>query len=101
MSPRYSQITPKEIIYDFWLVFDESGGLRLSRGKPALGRNERGMALSATLPRSLFATPTLRAKISVEDNGETAVNLDLAAETLREALGVDIDIQLVNKGETA
>lgn len=92
MSKRFSRITAKEIEYSFWLVFDADGGMRLSRGKPPLSPNERGMSINTTLPRSLFAVPQLRAQITISDQGAPAMEIDVnaAGAALAAALGCEI-----------
>lgn len=97
MAPRSSHLSQKAITYGFWLVFDDRGGMRFARQNPNVGRDERAMFLEATLPRSLFATPPLRATISVADPGEAAPQIDISAasEALRQALGVDIDLKVI------
>ncbi|MRX32781.1 hypothetical protein [Aminobacter sp. MDW-2] len=97
MSPRNSRVTATHVIYGFWLVFEEGGGVRLTRTEPALDRAERSMFLNATLPRSLWNTPTLRANIGVKHGPEGGFNIDLdvAADALRAALGVDVDLRVI------
>lgn len=97
MSPRNSRVTPTQVIYSFWLVFEEAGGVRLTRIDPNLDRAERAMFISATLPRSLWGTPSLRAEIKVQPGQgiEQTINLNLAADALKGALGVDIDMRVI------
>jgi hypothetical protein len=80
----------------FWLVFDNTGGVRLTRGTPACDRNERGMAMQVKLPHALFKTPSLRATMTIEAPEPIVPPIDLtaAAEALKQTLGVDIDIQI-------
>lgn len=93
MSKRFSTVLRDRIEYSFWLVFDDAGGMRLSRGEPSCGRAERAMQISATLPKALFATPRLSAKIAVAgDVPETTIDITAASEALRGALGVDVDL---------
>lgn len=96
MSPRHSVIRSTEIDYGFWLIFDADGGMRFSRGEPALGRGERAMACSAKLPRSLFRVPELRATIGVSDAAPGAFTIDVeaAGEALRAVVGCDIDFRV-------
>jgi hypothetical protein len=97
MSPRYSSVTAAKIDYSFWLVFDDAGGMRFSRGEPALARNERAMSCRTILPRALFRTPTLRATINVTEGGETAFALDVSAvsDALKQAIGCDVDLKIL------
>ncbi len=93
MSKRFSSVTRDRIEYSFWLIFDDVGGMRLSRGEPSCGRAERAMQVTATLPKALFATPRLSATIAVGGEvPETTIDIAAASEALRGALGVDIDM---------
>lgn len=96
MSPRYSTVRSTEIEYAFWLVFDADGGLRFSRGEPSIGRGERAMSCSATLPRSLFRTPELRATIGISETvpSEFKIDVDAVGAALRQAIGCDIDLRI-------
>lgn len=96
MSARFSVIRSNEIEYSMWLVFDEDGGVRLTRAEPALGRNERGMAVNAKLPRSLWRTPQLSATIAIAGGEVPRPTIDISAaeSALKSVLGVDIDLQI-------
>lgn len=96
MSPRFSTIRSDVIDYGFWLVFDSDGGMRFSRGEPALGRGERSMACSAKLPRSLFRVPELKATIGVSDAapGSFTIDVEAAGAALRHVIGCDIDFRV-------
>lgn len=80
----------------FWLIFDSNGGVRLTRGEPGLARNERGMSMTARLPGALFRTPTLSGTMTIEAPEPVLPPIDItaAAEALKAALGVDIDLQI-------
>lgn len=101
MSPRFSTLRHSEIEYCFWLVFDAQGGMRLSRGEPTVGRDERAMSCSCKLPKTLFRTPTLSAQINVTEGGSAAFSIDVAAasDALKTALGVDIDLQVTTSAK--
>lgn len=96
MSPRHSIIRKDTIDYAFWLVFDADGGMRFSRGEPALGRGERSMACSAVLPRTLFRVPELKATIGVSDAapGSFTIDVEAAGAALRQVIGCDIDFRV-------
>jgi hypothetical protein len=91
VTPRNSRITEKAVIYGFWLVFEEAGGIRLTRVEPNLDRAERAMYVQATLPRSLWRT--------IDVSGDTAnpvsIDLQVAHDALKAALGVDIEVRAV------
>ncbi|MFG1461786.1 hypothetical protein V5F77_02720 [Xanthobacter sp. DSM 24535] len=101
MSPRHSCMGPNEISYSFWLVFDAAGSMRFSRGEPSVSRDERAMACTATLPRSLFSTPTLKATIGISDAVPSAFHIDVeaAGAALRQVVGCDIDLQVIRHEE--
>jgi hypothetical protein len=82
--------------FDFWLVFDKEGPMRLTRKAGKLSRNERALFVQATLPQSLWETPTLKASIVVADPGSAQRSVDVAAaaEAVRQAIGLDIDLQV-------
>lgn len=97
MSPRNSRVTSTQVEYGFWLVFEEAGAIRLTRTEPGLDRAERSMFIQATLPRSLWRTPTLRATIGVKADpaGNYTADIEAAADALRSAIGVDIDLRVI------
>lgn len=99
---RFSSVRRDHVEFAFWLVFAEDGSVRLTRGEPSLARNERAMSLSATLPRSLWRTPALRASITMpEGAAPDRINIDIeaASEALKSVLGVDIDLTVREAGE--
>lgn len=87
--------------FDLWLAFDADGGARMTRSKPNLGRTERGMQLSITLPVALFKTPELAATIKVESPTSDPVKIDATAagEALSAALGFPVDLRIIECGE--
>lgn len=101
MTKRHSYISKDRIEFSFWLIFDADGGMRFSRGEPNIGRDERAMACTTALPRSLFGTPQLKARIDITEGGGAAFTIDVeaAADALRGALGVDIDLRVTTSGE--
>lgn len=48
-----------------WVVVGSDGSLRLNRGEPTVGRGEISVAVTLTVPMSLFRKPLLRARIDV------------------------------------
>lgn len=86
--------------FDFWLTFDKGGPMKLTRSKPGTKRDERAMFLQITLPNSLWATPELKASITVGEMGEPLqVDIDAASEALKAVLGVDVDVRVVASPE--
>lgn len=85
------------LTFHFWLVFSSDGSMRMSRTEPSCGRDEHRMKLDATLPKSLWKTPSLSAQIVMSDPGTPPINIDISAaqEALRQTLGVDIDLRVI------
>ncbi len=81
MSARWQfvKITPDSVEMAFNLIFDEEGGLRLTRGEGKLDRGERSMGLTLKVPRSLWRTPQLKATIEIADAGIPRPVIDVAA----------------------
>jgi hypothetical protein len=79
-----------------WLIFDNTGGVRLTRGEPDVGRNERAMAVTVNVPHALFKAPALRATMTIEAPEPVVPPIDLttAAAALKQALGFDFDIRV-------
>lgn len=96
MSAHRSAIRHDHIEYAFWLTFDATGGVRMTRNPPAVGRGERAMSLLTKLPKSLFTTPTLSASIVLSDEGvgQMTIDVEAANAALKQALGVDIDLRI-------
>lgn len=96
MSAQYSVNRGDHWDVGFHLIFDSKGGVRLTRGAAALHRDERDMALNVKVPHALFKTPSLRATIAIEapEAAVPPIDLTTAAQALREALGVDVDIKI-------
>lgn len=97
MGAQHSTVRGDHTEYGFWLVFDRDGGMRFSRGAPTCSRYERAMHGTAVIPHSLFDTPSLSVRIDITDQAPEAAPIDLAAAgtALRGALGVDVDIRIV------
>lgn len=101
MSPRYSTKRSDHIEYEFWLVFDAAGGMRLTRAQPGIERGERAMSCTAKLPLSLFSTPTLRATIGIAEGVPASFDIDVSAvsEAIKNVVGVDVDLRIVGGDE--
>ena len=96
MAPRFSAVRTDHVEYCFWLIFEEAGGVRITRGEPNLDRAERAVALTARLPRSLWSTPSLRATLTVEETPAPPIDIRMVADQLRTALGGDIDVRVLD-----
>src|ERR1044072_8597923 len=91
-----TQRTAQSLTYEFWLVFDINGNMRMTRNEPGTDRNERAMRLKATLPLSLWREPRLQGNITVTETPEghrTEIDIRAAGDALKAALGVDIDLK--------
>lgn len=98
MAGRASTISREKVEYGLWLLFDENGSLRMTRTAPSVGRNERAMHLTLTVPRSVFRTPQLKASIEVAEGAPAVqeIDIDAASEALRRVIGVDVDLRVVS-----
>ena len=94
MAARTSFRGRDSIEYSFWLVFADDGAMRFARTQPSIGRGERAMACTATLPLSLFRVPELRATIAIDDpaGGAFKIDVEAASEALKAVVGCDIDL---------
>jgi hypothetical protein len=94
MVRRYSRRTGDMLTMSAWLIFDVEGSLSLTRGSPSIGRGQRAMQLTLTVPIALFATPSLSASITLEGAGAPDLQIDVqAAEAaLKQIVGCDVSI---------
>lgn len=101
MRPQHSVRRSDHWEVSFWLIFDATGSVRLTRGEPDVSRNERGMAMTVKLPFVLFKTPALRATMTIEAQEPVVPPIDLtaAAEALKQSLGLDFDIRMTQPEE--
>lgn len=96
MSTQFSHFTLNTIEYSAWLVFDDKGGVRLTRAMPKISRYERRVKLQTSLPKSIFKEPELKAVISVPviPNDPIRIDIDAARDALQGAIGCDIDMKI-------
>lgn len=94
MTTRFSSVGRDRIEYSLWLIFDNQGGCRMSRGMPSVQPYERAMSLSVGLPTALFRTPQLSAKVEIGDPGSPPprINVDAAEAALKAVIGCDVSI---------
>jgi hypothetical protein len=87
--------TPTHLEFGFWLVFNSTGDIRLTRGRPSCTRDEHSMKMVVSLPKSLWQQPQLSGHITITDPA-APINIDVtaASEALSTALGVDIDLRI-------
>lgn len=95
------------MVLDFWLTIGRGQGnsdrpsVKATAGYPNLARNERAINLKMELPIALFEAPSLSASITVESPAQAVtINAETVAEAVRQAIGMDVDIQ-VHRGEVA
>lgn len=93
------------LLLDFWLTIGRGQGnsdrpsVKATAGYPSLARNERAINLKMELPIALFEAPSLSASISVDSPAQAVtINAETVAEAVRQAIGMDVDIQ-VNRGD--
>lgn len=90
---------------DFWLTIGRHDNgkpsVKVTAGYPALARNERALNLKMELPTALFETPSLSASIKVEHPQQTiTIDTSAVAEAVRQIVGMDVDICVVDPGES-
>jgi hypothetical protein len=97
MGSQASIVSRDRIEYGLWLIFDDKGGVRMARLRPSIERDERAVALSVTLPTSIFKTPELRVSLTIPDGATSIPPIDISAttEALRNVIGCDIDVRVV------
>lgn len=95
MSTRFSSVRSDHVEYSGWLVVDEAGGMKLGRARPSLSTKERAVAISLTVPRSVFKTPEL--KVSIEVSEGRPPDMSAVAQTVADALaaGTDLKVEVV------
>ncbi len=93
------------MLLDFWLTIGRGQGgsdrpsVKVTAGYPSLARNERAINLKMELPIALFEAPSLSATIKVDSPTQAVtINAETVAEAVRQAIGMDVDIQ-VHRGD--
>lgn len=99
----FGSVSKTHVEIDCWLTIDAGDskqwnrrpGVKVSAGEPSLSRTQRAMNLKMSLPLALFETPSLSAKIAVEEPLQ-AVHIDASAiaEAVRGVIGMDVDISI-------
>lgn len=101
---RQTYSTGDNLVFPFWLIFSRSGDIRLTRKEPSIASSERAVEMFATLPLSLWSTPMIRASITVQHDPSTTntvIDLNAAADALKSAIGVDVDMGIVGGSDDA
>jgi hypothetical protein len=91
--------TPTHIEFAIWLTFDYFGSVRVTKQEPDLGRNERAMFMTVKLPKALFTIPSLRANVTVDDQGAPSLDVTAIADAVKLATGLDIDVRIAPPSE--
>jgi hypothetical protein len=93
---RYTYNRGDHMEIGFYLVFNNRGDVRLTRGAPGLASSERAMSMTAKLPHSLFKVPQLRGTINLTDQRVGSPEIDIAAAeaALTDALGAQVELTL-------
>lgn len=93
------------LLLDFWLTIGRGAGpagrpnVKATAGYPTLARNERAINIKMELPIALFEAPSLSASIKVDSPAQAVtINAETVAEAVRQAIGMDVDIQ-INRGD--
>lgn len=94
------------MLLDFWLTIGRGLGgsdkpsVKATAGYPSLARNERAINLKMELPIALFEAPSLSASIKVDSPAQAVtINAETVAEAVRQAIGMDVDIQVYRGDE--
>lgn len=94
---RHTIKRPDRIEYAGWLVVDSIGGMRLTRSEPKVGANERKVALTVSVPTSVFKTPELKAELTF-DGAPQSVNVSKVEAAVADAVsgfGLTVNIEKV------
>lgn len=94
--------TAKLLRYDFHIIVDEFGSVRVTKREGKLAAGERSIGVKLLVPQSIFRAPLLRAEITVPDGGspsELTAAVVAAAETeIRAATGLEVVLTAVKQG---
>lgn len=85
--------------FGLWLIFNRNGDVRLTRRQPALDREERAVSMTAILPLALWSTPSLSATLKIDADAAPRIDMQVAAQAIREALGIDVDLRVNGAGQ--
>jgi hypothetical protein len=94
------------VSYKYWLALNPRGQARLTVKEPVLGRHERAMRLILEVPKSVFDTPVLQAKIMLPEGPleppQTVVDIDRLHDVIKSEIGLDVSLHLapVTKEQT-
>lgn len=94
--------------FEFWLTLEPPNGSRfqppaprVTKGQPSLKGQERSMKLMLEVPKKVFETPSLSATVRIaEPNVDTVhVDTEAASEALKQAIGCDVYLSVVEEGQ--
>lgn len=85
-----------------YLSLHPQEGMKLTVNEPrSVVGGSRIMALEVVVPKTVFSTPTLSAKIEVEDAGLPEFNVDATSisDALKAVVGADVSVRVHHIGE--
>lgn len=101
-NTRHSSSNGTHINYSLWLIFDRHGNVRSTRGEPSLAAGERAMRMNVEMPKAIFNTPVISAKVVVGDtfnaDGEIDAIVEKVADDIRASLGGEVHITVGERG---
>lgn len=79
-----------------FLIFNDRGDARMTRGFPDMAGNERALSLTLKIPHSLFKVPQLSATIALGEKEvpDAHIDIEAAEAALTEALGARVEIMV-------
>jgi hypothetical protein len=106
--PSFGYTTKDTVEIDCWLSvhpggathFNRRPAVRLTAGEPALDRGERSINIKMTLPLALFEAPSIVARTDVaHPTSPISIDATALAQAVRSAIGMDVDLRVVEPGE--
>ena len=105
MSERtFGSVERDTVVVDCWLAirlgdarrYPRRPAVRLTAGEPSLDRGERAINVKLTLPRALFETPSIVARIDVASPAmPVTIDAQAVTDAVKSAIGMDIDLRIV------
>lgn len=86
-----------------YLIINERGSCRLTKGKPSLNWNEISIIVRLDIPEKLFERPLIEASIKIDENivpKEQPMEVILnTKELIEESTGAKIDFKVIQQEE--
>jgi hypothetical protein len=88
----------------FFLVVNDGGSVRTTKGRPDLKWNEIAIHLNLQLPQQLFQKPQIQASITVDESkvAPTLIDVETAnnvKEAIEAATGMEVKLEVLNTHE--